>query len=62
MPASLTPQDRARLRVESCCDEVTIRRWARGDRVLPATEARLQRAAQVLGIPLPTRTEPAKEA
>jgi len=51
----LPPHDRARLRAETQCDDSTIRRWARGDRVQPATEVRLSRAAQALAIPRPER-------
>ena len=53
----LTPHDRARLRAETLCDVGTIRRWERGERVQNATEVRLTRAAESLGIPLPKAME-----
>jgi hypothetical protein len=68
MAERLSPQDRARLRAESCCDDVTICQWERwrrgveGVRVLAATDARLCKAAQTLGIPIPERTEHTKQA
>lgn len=46
----LTPIDRTRLRLESGCDEGTIRRWAKGEAVTPATDSRLTRAAVKLGL------------
>lgn len=57
----LSPHDRARLRAETQCDEVTIRRWARGARVTDATRVRLTRAAQLLGIHVPTQAAVAGE-
>ena len=48
-----TPHDRARLRAETQCDPITIRRWERGQRVQDATRVRLTRAARLLGIVLP---------
>jgi hypothetical protein len=56
----LSPHERARLRAETQCDDVTIRRWARGDRVHDATHVRLTRAARLLGIVIPERAIPAK--
>jgi hypothetical protein len=53
----LSPHDRARLRSETLCDDGTIRRWARGERVQNATDVRLRRAAESLGIPLPKGLE-----
>ena len=49
----LSPHERARLRAETQCDDATIRRWARGDRVHDATRVRLTRAARLLGIGIP---------
>jgi uncharacterized protein YifN (PemK superfamily) len=54
----MSPHDRARLRAETQCDDATIRRWARGDRVQDASRVRLTRAARVLGIRLPERAAP----
>jgi len=48
-----SPSERARLRAETLCDDGTIRRWARGERVQDATNVRLTRAAKALGIRLP---------
>jgi hypothetical protein len=52
---SITPRERALLRAESLCDDGTIKRWARGERVQPATETRLTEAARRLGIRPPDR-------
>ena len=52
---SLSTRDRLRLRAESLCDESTIDRWARGDAVKPATDARLTGAARRLRIRVPAR-------
>jgi len=57
----LSPHDRARLRAETQCDDSTIRRWARGDRVQDASRVRLTRAARVLGIRIPDRAASPKE-
>lgn len=48
--ATLTPRDVARLRAETMCKESTIRAWARGESVRDATDARITRAANRLGI------------
>jgi hypothetical protein len=52
---SLSTRDRLRLRAETLCDESTIDRWARGDAVKPATDARLVGAARKLKIQVPSR-------
>jgi hypothetical protein len=54
----MSPHDRARLRAETQCDDATIRRWARGDRVQDASRVRLTRAARMLRIRIPERTAP----
>ena len=46
----VSPIDRTRLRLESGCDEGTIRNWAKGLAVTPATNARLTKAAIKLGL------------
>lgn len=47
----IPPLDRARIRVESGCDEQTIKRWPS---VRDASRRRIERAAARLGIALPT--------
>jgi hypothetical protein len=56
----LSPHERARLRAETLCDDATIRRWDRGDRVHDATDVRLTRAARLLGISVPKRRSPTR--
>jgi hypothetical protein len=56
----LSPYDRARLRAETQCDDSTIRRWARGDRVQDASRVLLMRAARLLGIGIPEPVATAK--
>lgn len=50
MANELTPNERARIRARSGCDDATIKRFARGDRVTDATAMRIQRAAAEEGI------------
>jgi hypothetical protein len=56
----LSPYERALLRAQTQCDDATIRRWDRGDRVHDATRVRLTRAARLLGITLPVSPGDAK--
>jgi len=56
----MNTRDRALLRAESLCDDSTIRRWARGERVQDVTRERLARAAKAVGVPIPERADVAK--
>ena len=46
----LTSIDIARIRAETFVAESTIRAWAGGERVTPANDLRLRRAAEKLGL------------
>ena len=52
--AKLEVKDRLRLQLETGCDDWTIRRWARGESVRPATHDRLMKGCAKLGIELLT--------
>jgi hypothetical protein len=49
----MSPIDRARIRVESGCDEQTIKKYPN---VRDASKRRIERAAELLGIELPAAT------
>jgi len=50
---SLTPQQRARLRADSLCDERTIKRWWSGLPVRASSAERLQSSSTKLGLRRP---------
>jgi transcriptional regulator with XRE-family HTH domain len=49
----LSRRERIQLMAATGCDERTIRRWERGEKVWDVTKGRLEAAAKKLDIPLP---------